>query len=200
MAAANPLKWSDAMAMYNHCIENGKYRDAVMVLLPATTGYRWSDWGYLKWGDLVGMTDLKKKAEKKTGKRRSIPILADVQVLLKNAYDHALSKVPPSKRPAMLEEYVFKPESRNSKTGVMTNKGINDSLTKAAKAVGVEHSVSAHSLRKAFAMRIYELAGADENAMNEVSAYLNHANTQVTRAYLGFTEQRRNFLINQMLT
>lgn len=187
------------MAMYGACIEQERYRDAVMILLPVTTGYRWSDWGKLKWRDLIGLSDLK-KSEQKTKKRRTMPILAHVQTLITDAYRKALNKTPPSKRNAMLDEYVFKPESKNSTTGVMTNKGINDALMRAARSVGIQHNVSAHSLRKAFAMRIYELAGADDNAMNEVSAYLNHSSTQVTRAYLGFTEERRNFLINQMLS
>ena len=52
--------------------------------------------------------------------------------------------------------------------------------------------MTAHTLRKTFALRYYELAReteGDYRALNELSKQLNHSSTDVTRRYIRLEEQ-----------
>ena len=73
----------------------------------------------------------------------------------------------------------------------MTDRAINDALKKIAKKYpqsGLPYDISTHSLRKAFAIRVWELEGGNEAGAMKVSRMLGHSNIQMTYTYLGITD------------
>ena len=197
MAAANPLNWHHVEQMAEYCRANRRWRDLLIILIPCTSGYRHSDWAELKWVDALGKDSIK-KVEQKTDKHRTAPLNAYVKAAILQAYEGILATIPPSKRGAMKNDYIFKPESHNSKSGVMTRAGVNSVLDRIRIAVGIEHTVTVHSLRKAYGMRLYGLMGETESAMIWVSNWFGHSSLQVTQRYLGLEAKLKMEVMDQM--
>jgi len=197
MAAASPLIWSEVELMVEYCRTHKRNRDLMLLLVGCSTGYRHIDYAKITWEELLGVAGLK-KVESKTNKRRNAPLSDFVQRQIQLCYESILLTVPPSKREAMKKEPVFKSKANTSKGEVLTRAGVNTVLNSIAKAVGIEHPVTAHSLRKAFAIRTWQLLGENEAAMYYVSSWLNHSSLQMTYRYLGFELKMRTEIVNSM--
>jgi len=197
MAAASPLIWSEVELMVEYCRKHKKNRDLMLILVGASTGYRHIDYAGITWEELLGVAGLK-KTESKTGKRRNAPLSDFVQRQIQLCYEAILLTVPPSKREAMKREPVFKSRSNTSKNGILTRAGVNGVLNNIAKAVGIEHPVTVHSLRKGFAMRTWQIMGEDETALIYVSAWLNHSNLLTTYRYLGLELKMKSEVLQKM--
>jgi len=197
MAAAHPMIWSEVELMIDYCRKHKRNRDLMLILLGCSTGYRHIDYAGITWEELLGVAGLK-KTESKTGKRRNAPLSDFVQRQIMMCYEAILLTVPPSKREAMKREPVFKTKSNSAAAGVMTRAGANYTLNIIAKAVGIDHTVTVHSLRKAFAMRTWQLMGEDETALIYVSAWLNHSSLQMTYRYLGLELKMKTEILDKM--
>lgn len=60
------------------------------------------------------------------------------------------------------------------------------------KRINGNRNISAHSLRKAFALRIYEHTGKD---INRVRSLLNHSSAKVTQAYLNIPDEAQSSIV-----
>lgn len=150
------------------------------------TGFRISDILPLKIRDLVKFLEENcvTITEKKTGNRR--------EVALNSALKKAIKEYIKGKESY---EYVFK---SNKKT-----KGVNMPISrehagriikKAADKFGLKH-ICTHSMRKTFALFIYELSGKDMNAAREA---LGHEDISYTKLYLGLGRLEVNDLISEL--
>lgn len=199
MAAAHSIEWDKVEIMVNYCRDNRKYRDLMILLVACTTAFRHADWGKLKWSDLLGKDSIR-RLESKTQKHRQTPIPEFIARQIMVCYEATLATLPPSQRHTLPDRYIFKPDSKNSRSGVLTRTGVNHVLNRIAQAVGFNHPVTVHSLRKAWGMRTWHLMGETEAAMVFVSNMFGHSSLAITQRYLGLELKMRKEIIEQMWT
>lgn len=168
----------------------GSWRLLLAIGIPLYTGYRSSDVIDLKWGDLLFMREDGKVSvrdtltvfhEKKTTKRREIPINDDLARYIINAF-HEI-------KPRMLDTYVFKSKfvRDGNRDKPVTRKGFWRMITDAFARFGVydqDGTVSAHCLRKSYAFAMFEKLGGDYLALIRLQKILNHYSIDDTIRYL----------------
>lgn len=150
------------------------------------TGFRISDILPLKIRDLIKFLEDNNViiVEKKTENRREVALNNTLKKAIKDYIEDKESY-----------DYAFK---SNKKT-----KGVNMPISrehagriikKAANKFGLKH-ISTHSMRKTFALFIYELSGKDMNAAREA---LGHEDGSYTKVYLGLGRLEVNDLISEL--
>lgn len=190
---ARALQWDEMQTMKRYCEEQGRYRDLMLVLIPGSTAFRHSDWGALRWKDVLGKE--LRVTEQKTSKKRTVPLVEEVQEQVRQTFQTLQLMQPPSKRPDFLYEPVFVNHQHGRP---LTRAGVKHALENLARQTGIPLPVSSHSLRKAWAIRMYEIMGADFTALLAVSRWLNHSSAATTLAYLGFEAKERDLAMQKM--
>lgn len=174
---ASYLPWSEAMQLVKKLYRDGRYRDSLMLATGFMTGLRISDILRLTFADILD-GDMLIINEKKTGKRREIPLSIDYKRHVEDCFK-ALGLSDASK--PMFQSY------QGSVISIqMVNKilhGLKDRYN-----LSIEHFTS-HSLRKTFARRIYDTAKDREYALVKLSSVLAHHNLSITRRYLGIKRE-----------
>ncbi len=179
--STKPLKWKEAKKALLFLESEEKYHYLLIIAVGFYTGYRIGDMLELKYEDFEG--DALNITERKTSKQRPVPVIGDLRRIV------TLCQEQFNRKP---EHYLF------IRTRFFTNQPITTAaaitrIRKALQFAGVKGKhLTAHTLRKTFALRYYELAReteGDYRALNELSKQLNHASTEVTRRYIGLEEQ-----------
>ena len=175
---AEPLDWDEAISLMNRLYKDGNYRIALLVGAGIFLGLRISDLLRLKWSDLEQETLI--IFEKKTGKRRIIKVN---ETFRRTVVQPCYEKLRIRKK----DELAFL-----SKIGKPYTP---DRLNVMFKSIKVKYRLSikrfsTHSLRKTFAKRVYTMAGVhSEDALVRLSEMLGHSSTEITRRYIGLTQQ-----------
>lgn len=174
---ADYLQWSEAMLLVKKMYRDGLYRDSMLLATGFMTGLRISDILRLTFDDIMG-NDILIINEKKTGKRREIPLSKDYKKHVEDCFK-ALG-LSDSTKPMFL----------SYQGSVITVQYVNKMLhgLKSHYNLSIEHFTS-HSLRKTFARRIYDTASDREYALIKLSSVLGHSNVSITRRYLGIKRE-----------
>lgn len=146
----------------------------LLIAIGCYTGLRISDLLALSWDDLLNRDSIVLK-EIKTGKSRTLTINENLKKLL-NKYVNFI-------KPTTYNDMLFTDMNDN---GVMTIQYINRKLKLILAKYKIKvQNASSHVFRKTFGLRVYELNFKSDDALITLSQIFNHANTQVTRAYIG---------------
>lgn len=189
-----PIKWKSALkAMKKLREEFAKDKvDARSVMLfhvALYTAFRYSDYVEVKWKDLYNKKVWKVK-QKKNKKWRTVdlhPQLIEAVKLCFPGDEHLEDHILVSKR----GPNIGKP---------LTLTGLNSLIRKTLDKYKIEHNnASSHSLRKTWATRFYEANGKTDEALILLSELLVHADTKVTRAYIGITREVRRKAYTEMV-
>lgn len=174
---ADYLPWNEAMMLVKKLYRDGRYRDSMMVATGFMTGLRISDILRLTFSDILS-NEILTINEKKTGKRREIPLSKDYKKHVEDCFK-ALG-LSDSTKPMFL----------SYQGSVITIQMVNKTLhgLKDRYNLSVEHFTS-HSLRKTFARRIYDTATDREYALIKLGSVLGHSNVSITRRYLGIKRE-----------
>jgi integrase len=174
---ADYLPWNEAMMLVKKLFRDGRYRDSMMVATGFMTGLRISDILRLTFSDILS-NEILTINEKKTGKRREIPLSKDYKKHVEDCFK-ALG-LSDSTKPMFL----------SYQGSVITIQMVNKTLhgLKDRYNLSVEHFTS-HSLRKTFARRIYDTATDREYALIKLGSVLGHSNVSITRRYLGIKRE-----------
>ena len=174
---ADYLPWNEAMMLVKKLYRDGRYRDSMMVATGFMTGLRISDILRLTFADILN-NEILTINEKKTGKRREIPLSKDYKKHVEDCFK-ALG-LSDSTKPMFL----------SYQGSVITIQMVNKTLhgLKDRYNLSVDHFTS-HSLRKTFARRIYDTAKDREYALIKLSSVLGHSNVSITRRYLGIKRE-----------
>lgn len=174
---ADYLPWNEAMMLVKKLYRDGRYRDSMMVATGFMTGLRISDILRLTFGDILN-NEILTINEKKTGKRREIPLSKDYKKHVEDCFK-ALG-LSDSTKPMFL----------SYQGSVITIQMVNKTLhgLKDRYSLSVDHFTS-HSLRKTFARRIYDTATDREYALIKLGSVLGHSNVSITRRYLGIKRE-----------
>jgi integrase len=147
------------------------YEMALLLEFGFRTLLRFSDISRFTWANVLNKDELI-ILEKKTGKKRNIKIGKVLKSILLQYYELLLSPD--------LNSPMFNYSLRHT----------NRLLQFGARYVGIrKKNVSTHSLRKSGARFLYEENNRSEDVFLKISMILNHSSTQVSRRYLGITQE-----------
>ncbi len=150
--------------------DNGQQLISDVCLMMQTTVTRISDALSLTFEDVLsGEIDI---TEQKTGKRKALEL-----------HDAVIEMVARRRKEFPKDVHVFRSQRNRSmnKQKPVTREEVSRQISKAAKALGIRGTVSAHSFRKAGSMAVYAASGND---IAQAMAILNHDNLKDTKKYL----------------
>jgi integrase len=181
-----PLKWIEALNLLKLLKVDNKHDTRLIFALGFYTGLRISDILQTQWSDIISKNGTAKntisRKEIKTGKFREIDINESLREIIEGAYKF--------EKPKSLSLYCFTFKKHQLKKP-LTVTGAN----KRIKTIFENYSIttqnpSSHTLRKTFALRVFEANNKSEEALILLGEMFNHSSIAVTRKYIGLTQSR----------
>lgn len=181
-----PLPWDTAqflIARARREFEEGGSRLPLLIFAVGFyMGFRWVESSRFRYKDFdLGFVS---KRERKTGKYRRVPVHPDLAGIVE--FVRARTKAKPND--LLFGEY----HNNRGKQVAITNHGANFILRRYFKDYRIDGVPSTHTLRKTFAMRVWDKLGRTDEGLVVVSTMLNHASTETTRTYLGISFGGKN--------
>jgi Site-specific recombinase XerD len=179
MCTTRPIKsYGDVRKLKNYFLEKGEYRNYLLVTVGLNTALRIRDVLSLKWSDVIESNKTIKKyiniTETKTSKTTSIIINSSLKAALK-LY---LKKV------GVKSEFLFPNKSGEPISRIYAFKLIKQ----AGREVGIPYEISPHSLRKTFGYHAVK-NGTPPAIIMQI---YNHSSYEVTKRYLGITQDEKD--------
>lgn len=175
---ADYLEWSEAMNLIRKLARNGNYKMSLLVAIGCFTGFRISDILALRWKQILDVSEFT-ITERKTGKRRTVRINHELQLHIRDCYEHI--------KPISMENHIL----ISQKGTVFTVQRINIILKeiKAKYRLHIRH-FSCHSLRKTFGRQVYNMNSDNaELALVKLMELFNHSSIAITKRYLGLRQE-----------
>ena len=175
---ADYLVWSDAMNLIRKLAKDGNYKMSLLVAIGCFTGLRISDILALRWKQILGVSEFA-IVEKKTGKRRTIRLNAELQCHIVDCYNHI--------QPIGIESPILV----SQKGTVFSVQRINAILKDLKKKYRLKiNHFSCHSLRKTFGRQVYNMnSDSAELALVKLMELFNHSSVAITKRYLGLRQE-----------
>lgn len=143
----------------------------LMVRLGISTALRFSDLSRITWEDVVGRERFF-VVEKKTGKKREIPLGMELRMILNTVYKKLGD--PP------LSDTIIHLQLRT----------VNKQIKIHASKAGIRGKrISTHTWRKTFGREVWRRNKFSEASLIKLSILFNHSSTAITRIYLDITRE-----------
>lgn len=179
MEVTMPIKNRAQVESMKKLLRGQNLRDYSLFVLGVNSGLRVSDIVALRVGDVLDVKGRIKNRikikEKKTGKTKDFPVAASAA--------KALVEYLTTRPNAGPDEPLF---LSRQKGRAITRHTVWETLSAAAKAVGITDPIGSHSMRKTMAFHIY-MQGGD---LALVQQLLNHSSPSVTLRYIGITREQ----------
>lgn len=182
---SKPIKSREKVLDIQDYLKYKNERDYILFLVGITTGYRAGDLVKLKVRDIKETIKRKeftiyegkkmnsKNIREKNRKPRSVELLPKVAKILKEYIKDKKDY-----------EYMFKSRKGNNRPiGVQA---VSNIIKEAGEYFGL-YDISAHSMRKTYAYKIYIDSGCDIVAVKEL---LGHGSIEETKAYIGLDREK----------
>lgn len=178
------IRTSDVLDIQDY-LKYKNYRDYILFLVGVTTGYRAGDLVKLKVRDVKealrrkeftiyeGKKMNSKKIREKNRKPRTVELIPELAKILKEYI-----------RDKKDYEYMFK--SRKGTNKPIGVQAISNIIKEAADYFGL-YDITAHSMRKTYAYKIYIESGRDIVAVKEL---LGHSSIEETKRYIGLDREK----------
>ena len=179
---SKPIKSKEKVLDIQDYLKYKNERDYILFLIGVTTGYRAGDLvklkvrdikEALKRGEFTIYEGKKMNSKEKNRKPRSVELLPKVAKILKEYI-----------RDKRDYEYMF--QSRKGNNQPIGVQAVSNILKNAAEYFGL-YNISAHSMRKTYAYKIYIDSGCDIVAVKEL---LGHRSIEETKAYIGLDREK----------
>lgn len=174
------VDWNTITTLILKLERDGNWKFSVLIAIGIYTGLRISDILSLRWSDLLDKEFLG-ITEKKTKKFRNIKLNPQLLDIVNRIYK-AQKKTNP-------DALIF---LNRWETSAFRIQYVNTSLKKIFIKYKVAKdglSISAHSLRKTFGRRIWEVNQNSEKSLLILSEVLRHSSIATTKIYLGIREE-----------
>jgi len=146
----------------------------MLIAIGSYAGLRVGDILSLKWSDILQKESIE-IIEEKRKKKRSITLNPNLIKVISKCY----MLITPD-----THSYIFTNSTEDG--GVFSVQYVNRKLKLIFKEYKVKVAkVSSHTLRKTFGRRVFELNYKSDEALIKLSQMFNHANTAITRRYIG---------------
>lgn len=206
--AAEPIEAKgDINKIISYCLNNKKWRDALLFVLGFNFGMRVSDLRLLQLKHLVQggrIVDLFSFGERKTRKDQTIYVNEAARAML-DIYMQNMEELCD-------ESYLFFNKSRNQKyverNGTMvlepmSRQSVDRIIKKVVDAIGLSGHYATHTLRKTPGFQVIQMSSDYVGIENTVGiqmlqAFYGHSNVQSTLHYTGFTEKQRRELFERL--
>ena len=175
---ADYLEWSEAMNLIRRLTRDKNYKISLLIAIGCFTGLRISDILTLRWKQILGVSEFT-ITERKTGKQRTIRLNKELQLHIKDCYEH----INPLG--------IAVPVLVSQKGTVFTVQRINVILKelKQRYKLKIKH-FSCHSLRKTFGRQVYNMNSDNaELALIKLMELFNHSSVALTKRYLGLRKE-----------
>ena len=175
---ADYLEWSEAMNLIRKLARNRNYKMSLLVAIGCFTGFRISDILALRWKQILDVSEFT-ITERKTGKRRTVRINHELQLHIRDCYEHI--------KPVSMENHIL----ISQKGTVFTVQRINVILKELKRKfrLRIKH-FSCHSLRKTFGRQVYNMNSDNaELALVKLMELFYHSSVAITKRYLGLRQE-----------
>ncbi|MFZ1809306.1 MAG: tyrosine-type recombinase/integrase [Cyclobacteriaceae bacterium] len=188
---SSPMSWEQFLNLVARMIEDAesiknqrkRAQHVKFITLISTgcyAGLRIGDILNLRWKDILEKESIE-IVEEKRKKRRLITLNPNLTKTIAKCF---LLINPPT------DANIFTNSMGGDDPSVMTVQYINRKLKSIFKYYKVKIAkVSSHTLRKTFGRRVYELNYKSDDALIKLSQMFNHANTAITRRYIGIQQE-----------
>lgn len=187
MSTTQPIRsYEDVQRLKNYYYEKGVYRDFLLVSVCLNTALRICDVLSLKWKDVMDINTGKIKEhirveEAKTEKITIIKLNSSV----KSALDIFIKSGEKG------SEYIFTNRSGNKLSRITAFNIIRNG----GRAIGLPYDISCHSLRKTFGYHAWK-RGVPPAIIMQI---YNHVSFDVTKRYLGITQDDKDAVYTEMV-
>lgn len=183
ITAAEWLDYKEYLRLLDCLREDKEYLWETYARLGFCTGCRITDILGLKWKDVLGDVCLVK--EKKTGKTRKINFSESAQSRIRELY--ALLGSPDQ------HLYVFNSGNHGKRDKCspvhFTRQYVNIKFKEFKKAYGIKiGNFSSHTFRKTFGRYVYDTMGRTEESLVLLNKIFKHSSIDVTKTYIGITD------------
>ena len=175
---ADYLEWSEAMNLIRKLTKDKNYKISLLIAIGCFTGLRISDILTLRWKQILGVSEFT-ITERKTAKQRTIRLNKELQLHIKDCYEH------------IIPLGITAPVLVSQKGTVFTVQRINVILKelKQRYRLKIKH-FSCHSLRKTFGRQVYNMNSDNaELALIKLMELFNHSSVAITKRYLGLRKE-----------
>lgn len=187
MAKKNQLTTSDHLPYDEFtrlldCLHNdGEYRWEMYARLSFCTACRASDTLRFRWKDILGVSSVT-IVEQKTGKARKIPFNPSVQ----KSFDELWKALGcPDKKDFIMPS----PKGDKPLTLQFVNMKLKEFKFKYRLKI---ENFSTHTFRKTFGRYVYDSSNHSAESLILLNKILNHSSIQITKTYLGITQDEVN--------
>lgn len=193
MAKKNQITTADYLPYEEYerflsCLNKDKYYIwELYARLSFCTACRASDVRALKWEQVLNKSFMR-ITEQKTGKTRNISFNNSVKKKIAELYKE-LGEPD-------VEEYIFKSDRTDEP---ITLQFINKMLKKFKEKYRIKiGNFSTHTFRKTFGRYVYEINGRSAESLVLLNKILNHSKIEVTKAYIGITQDEVNRIFDSI--
>jgi len=183
MSTTQPIRdKSHVRELSEHYLEQGELRNYLLIVMGVHTALRISDLLRIKWDDVYDfnrnrLRDSISILEHKTSKTKLIKL----NVAIINSLHICMSLIKQG-------EFIFK----SRKGGAISRIQAYRIIRSASEALDFHSNISCHSLRKTFGYHAWK-NGVSPAVLMEI---FNHSNFDITRRYLGVTQDDKNDVYN----
>ncbi len=178
LTTSDHLKYDEFLRLLDSLHKDGEYRWEMYARLSFCTACRASDVLKFKWEDILGVSSTV-VTEQKTKKTRKIPFNPSVQQSFMELWK--LLGCPDRKDYVMQSSQSDKP---------VTIQYVNQRLKEFKVKYHLDiDNFSTHTFRKTFGRYVYDSNNHSAESLILLNKILNHASIQVTKTYIGITQE-----------
>lgn len=182
------LPWKTAQSLLKLLQADGQHNTALMCAAGFYFGLRIGDILNLTWGEVLAerFTVREEKTRKRKKKPRIISVHPDFKLIAQAAFD----AIPERRKPKDTDFVFVSQEARGNRKKPISKVAAIKRFRVALERYGIETAnPSTHTLRKTFGRRVWEMCGETDAALVKLSKVFRHSSVEITRIYLGITEE-----------